>query len=275
MRSLDPTSISTVATIIVEPHDLWREALSSLTSNLSYRVVASIACASEIHTIPVTRDTHRLVILGSQSAETFAKSVAEIRKCWPDCKIVLLFDHVSKEDCHKLFESDADGCMPLFVSRQTLAMALELIIFSNARVMVLTEHSAASIAPEVPSGAEIEYRYDENGPRNVEPTGAFPLAPRKGGDHVLAATPRNSRKLSEREWQILNGLVKGQPNKVIAKDYNITEATVKVHMKAILRKIQAGNRTQAAIWAIENRDDQSVADDRAIRPGTPLALPRA
>ena len=58
--------------------------------------------------------------------------------------------------------------------------------------------------------------------------------------------------LSEREIQILDGLVKGHANKVIARTCDITEATVKVHMKSILRKIRVTNRTQAAIWALAN-----------------------
>jgi two-component system nitrate/nitrite response regulator NarL len=45
-------------------------------------------------------------------------------------------------------------------------------------------------------------------------------------------------------------LIQGAPNKLIACQLKITEATVKVHVKAILRKIQVKNRTQAAIWAL-------------------------
>jgi two-component system nitrate/nitrite response regulator NarL len=58
--------------------------------------------------------------------------------------------------------------------------------------------------------------------------------------------------LSEREEQILRDLVKGLSNKIIARKLDIAEATVKVHMKSILRKIRVANRTQAAIWALEN-----------------------
>ena len=46
--------------------------------------------------------------------------------------------------------------------------------------------------------------------------------------------------------------MQGSPNKVIARELDVAEATVKVHVKAILRKIQVSNRTQAAIWATEN-----------------------
>jgi two-component system nitrate/nitrite response regulator NarL len=45
-------------------------------------------------------------------------------------------------------------------------------------------------------------------------------------------------------------LVKGDSNKSIARKIEIAEATVKVHVKAILRKIGVHNRTQAAIWAM-------------------------
>jgi len=57
--------------------------------------------------------------------------------------------------------------------------------------------------------------------------------------------------LSEREKQIVDGVVKGQSNKIIARACGIAEATVKVHMKTILRKIPCSNRTQLAIWALE------------------------
>jgi two-component system nitrate/nitrite response regulator NarL len=62
----------------------------------------------------------------------------------------------------------------------------------------------------------------------------------------------NSTALSTRELEILRHLSSGRANKVIANDLDITEATVKVHVKGILRKIGATNRTQAAIWAIQN-----------------------
>jgi two-component system, NarL family, nitrate/nitrite response regulator NarL len=58
-----------------------------------------------------------------------------------------------------------------------------------------------------------------------------------------------ARGLSSRELAILRTLMEGASNKVIARRLVITESTVKVHMKAILRKLRLQNRTQAAIWA--------------------------
>jgi two-component system nitrate/nitrite response regulator NarL len=43
------------------------------------------------------------------------------------------------------------------------------------------------------------------------------------------------------------------PNKTIARRLDMAEATVKVHLKSVLRKINAGNRTQAAVWAMNHR----------------------
>jgi DNA-binding NarL/FixJ family response regulator len=58
--------------------------------------------------------------------------------------------------------------------------------------------------------------------------------------------------LSQREAEILQLLIRGCINKVIAHRLSIAEATVKVHLKAILRKTGMANRTQAAIWAMKN-----------------------
>jgi DNA-binding CsgD family transcriptional regulator len=62
---------------------------------------------------------------------------------------------------------------------------------------------------------------------------------------------RAMRALSERELDILRCLSQGHSNKVIARQLVIAEATVKAHVKALLRKMQVANRTQAAICAPE------------------------
>jgi DNA-binding NarL/FixJ family response regulator len=58
--------------------------------------------------------------------------------------------------------------------------------------------------------------------------------------------------LSSRERLIIAHLMEGHSNKVIARDLRIAEATVKAHVKNILNKIRATNRTQAAMWARTN-----------------------
>jgi len=58
--------------------------------------------------------------------------------------------------------------------------------------------------------------------------------------------------LSSTEQVVLRYITGGAPNKIIARELRIAEATVKVHVKSILRKINVSNRTQAAMWAIRN-----------------------
>jgi two-component system, NarL family, nitrate/nitrite response regulator NarL len=62
----------------------------------------------------------------------------------------------------------------------------------------------------------------------------------------------NGARLSRREKEILSHLVAGHSNKLIARELGIAEATVKVHLKSVQRKIRVENRTQAAIWALAN-----------------------
>lgn len=75
-------------------------------------------------------------------------------------------------------------------------------------------------------------------------------------DEVLVSEPSGesevsigSAQLSRREYDVLCCLMAGYPNKLIARKLDVSEATIKVHVKAILRKLNVMNRTQAAIWA--------------------------
>lgn len=64
-----------------------------------------------------------------------------------------------------------------------------------------------------------------------------------------------SPNLSDREAEIIECIAEGQSNKVIARRFSISEATVKIHVRGILRKVDARNRTQAAVWALRKRSD--------------------
>ena len=68
-------------------------------------------------------------------------------------------------------------------------------------------------------------------------------------------------RLSARQQAILGCLIQGDSNKTIARKMAITEGTVKVHVKTILRKIRVHNRTQAAIWAMNTGPFISAKDD--------------
>jgi two-component system nitrate/nitrite response regulator NarL len=61
---------------------------------------------------------------------------------------------------------------------------------------------------------------------------------------------RATKPLSVREKQVLGLILCGHPNKTIARELAISEQTVKVYVRSIMRKIGARNRTEAAMWAV-------------------------
>ncbi|GLT23380.1 MULTISPECIES: two-component system response regulator NarL [Zoogloea] len=73
------------------------------------------------------------------------------------------------------------------------------------------------------------------------------------------AAERSLAPLTDRERDILGCLASGLSNKLIARDLNIAEGTVKVHIKNLLKKLKFRSRLEAAVWAI----------DQNLRPGTP------
>lgn len=87
--------------------------------------------------------------------------------------------------------------------------------------------------------------------QETPPRDAKCLPPAKEGE-IAAPAQLGEKLLSAREGEILCCLANGYSNKQVARELNITEATVKVHVKTILRKLHLMNRTQAAIWAVQN-----------------------
>lgn len=62
----------------------------------------------------------------------------------------------------------------------------------------------------------------------------------------------NEAGLTEREKEILELIAKGLSNKLIARELGITDGTVKVHVKHLLKKLNLRSRVEAAVWAVEN-----------------------
>ncbi|MFV2056761.1 MAG: response regulator [Thiohalomonadales bacterium] len=72
-------------------------------------------------------------------------------------------------------------------------------------------------------------------------------------DKPLSQTPKTPLSdLTPREREIIGHLAEGQSNKAIARDLGISDGTVKLHVKAILRKLHVRSRVEAAVIAVEN-----------------------
>lgn len=119
--------------------------------------------------------------------------------------------------------------------------------------------------------AFLSYMLDANGHQTVEAA-----AHDQHDEQILLATDDAAvTLLSPREKLILRCIIEGDSNKSIARKIDIAEATVKVHVKAILRKTRVQNRTQAAIWGMNNGSHiqlDLVAPEEHFSIHTPFSL---
>jgi two-component system, NarL family, nitrate/nitrite response regulator NarL len=76
---------------------------------------------------------------------------------------------------------------------------------------------------------------------------------------TTAPPPPTDSELTERENQILGSLALGHSNKEIARQLGISDATVKVHIKHLLRKLNLKSRLEAAVWALHRSPPRPAA----------------
>jgi two-component system nitrate/nitrite response regulator NarL len=154
-----------------------------------------------------------LVIVGD--ARQAAGDLHRLQGAYPNAHVVVLASELSVDTLREFMNTGADGFLMKDVSPEALIQSLQLVMMGEK---VFPANSAALLL-----------------------------------DLSNAAIPVPAvRGLSLREQDILRVLATGASNKMIAHSLSIAEATVKVHIKTVLRKIDVNNRTQAAIWALNN-----------------------
>ena len=72
-------------------------------------------------------------------------------------------------------------------------------------------------------------------------------------EFMQQAEAKTVANLTERETEVLRGLCEGKSNKEIARDLDLQEVTIKLHVKTLCRKLDAKNRTQAAMIARDRK----------------------
>ncbi|RYD70716.1 MAG: response regulator transcription factor [Verrucomicrobiaceae bacterium] len=128
-----------------------------------------------------------------------------------------------------------------------LAQALR---FSDERVEIL--ESALSDIEVILEQARAPQPSVHEDQRPFIASGPGSIPPRAHVEDEIAAPPKQDfESLSPREKQIVEHLTRGEANRVIASKLNLAEATVKVHVKMILRKLGLKYRTQAALCALQ------------------------
>jgi two-component system nitrate/nitrite response regulator NarL len=212
-----------VPTLLVEPNTLLREGLKRILAETSYRLVASASSLDEAFQAWASgADPFLLVIDAANDHESKCSQVAQLKAEKPSSRVVMLVDQYDLKRVLAAFQSGADAYLIKSVSCEVLVKSLDLVMLGEA----VFPSAVLSLLRDQHSETE-EGRDDSQ-------------------DNDQDSLPRG---LSVRETVILRCLMEGDSNKLIARKFDITEATVKVHVKAILRKIRAKNRTQAAIWA--------------------------
>jgi two-component system, NarL family, nitrate/nitrite response regulator NarL len=218
-----------VATVILAPRTLLREGLTSLLYDSNFRVVASIATPEELSQLLPGRVGLVILCLATGSRDDL-DYVEKLLPSTRDYKIVVVAETsglAGHPDIPQILRTGADAYILNVHSRDALLKSLDLAILEQ-RLVVLGENGVPLKFSEVHSRP----------PRSIN------TVPRGNGN--------GAARFSNRELEILSCLSSGDSNKIIARTCNIAESTVKIHLKSILRKIHVQNRTQAAIWAIQN-----------------------
>jgi two-component system nitrate/nitrite response regulator NarL len=222
------SSESGVPTYILQSDGLFREGLRLILANTRFRPRGCAIQLDDLTEIPSDRPI--LFIVGVSAEE--AVICSDIRNQYPLAFIVAVADESNPRPLAGALEDGANAALFSSVSPDELVSTLQAVV--NGK-LVLIDARLWSL--------EIHPRAEER------------LPPPLGDDRPWegADEPRAGKRLSAREIAILERIVQGDSNKHVARFFSIAEPTVKAHVKAILTKIGASNRTQAAIWALNHR----------------------
>lgn len=210
--------------MLLEPNKLFREGLKRLLCDSDFEIfVEESVLAGGLDNLVVNDDIDLLLFdpceLPGQGAGEQAEFYLQLRRAAPTAKLVVLTTRICPQVFGRALESGVDGFLLKDMSADALIQSLQLVMIGE----------------------------------KVFPTNLAAILVSGGFGAISAARSTHSMKgLSDREIQILRCLLNGYPNKLIANELHITEGTVKVHLKGILSKINARNRTQAAIWALNH-----------------------
>jgi DNA-binding NarL/FixJ family response regulator len=230
------------ATILVGKSILLREGLAKILRSANFRILASVSCADDV--LPSKLQSHQPLFLVVHTGDDFEAAVEQIellRDQHPGGRIAIVADHYRLGDLVSAFRAGADGYFVDIMTCDVFIKSVELVVMGE------------TIFPP----AFLSFVLGPDGKKLAE---TMPLD-EKNEAILFTAEDTLTPQLSPREKLILHCLIEGDSNKCIARKIDIAEATVKVHVKAILRKIRVQNRTQAAIWGMNNGSLTRPAND--------------
>ena len=210
--------MSQMSLFLVGGTSLFRRGLASFLHGSEFTIAAehdtADACAAAAGD---AAEPDLVVYISSGSVDASREAVEQLTQAYDDARLIVLSGTLPVDELAACLRAGARGYLLNSISKDAMIHSFTLIVLGET---------------VFPSGlAQAWVRGGVSAGRSV-------------ADRTLG------RHLTRRETEILDCLTAGASNKQIARDLGITEATVKIHMKSLIRKIGVRNRTQAALWAI-------------------------
>jgi len=209
--------------LLIDDHALVRKGLEELLQSRGVQVVASVSSGEE--GVRRARELSSDIILldvkmpGMNGVET----LKELRASGVRTPVVMLTMSREDADLRAALRAGAQGYLLKDMEPEELVPALEAALRGDN---VVAREMVGTLADIVRSNA---------GPELKARRPATPFA-----------------DLTQRELEILEHVAMGLSNKMIARALDITDGTVKLHVKAILRKLGMRSRVEAAVAAVEH-----------------------
>ena len=215
-----PTDRSRLRVMVIDDHTLFRSGLRELLERRGIEVCAAVGDGEEGCRLAAEIEPD-VVLLDLRMPELDGLSVLKrLAALDLDCAVVMLTTSSDERDLVTSLRSGARGYLLKDMEPEQLVDALAAVVDGETVV-----------APEMTSV----------------------LAKVVKGGAVESGQPGRFSSLTPREFEILRHLAEGQSNKEIARDLGITDGTVKLHVRSILRKLQVRSRVEAAVIAVEER----------------------
>ena len=221
------------ATTLIGKSVLIREGIAKILRAANLRITASVSCADDLQ--PSKLQSHQLLFLIVYTGDGFdvvLDQIEVLRDSHPKGRIAIVADHHRLDDMVSAFRAGANGYLVNIMTCDLFVKSVELVAMGE------------TIFPP----AFLSFALDPEGDRVSKAV----LRDENAQPILFTTRDTIAPQLSPREKSILQCLIEGYSNKSIARKIDIAEATVKVHVKAILRKIRVQNRTQAAIWGMNH-----------------------
>jgi DNA-binding NarL/FixJ family response regulator len=228
----------TFATVLVGKNNLRREGLERILRSAHFRILASVSCADDLADDLASCKVQPcrvlfLIVHAGADLDAVVGYIELLKDRHPEGRIAIVADHYRLDELVLVLRAGANGFFVDVMTCDAFIKSLELVMMGE------------TVFP--PAFLEFVLGSEKETIPEVGPRGENDQATLVSAEEIIAP------QLSPREKSILRCLIEGDSNKCIARKIDIAEATVKVHVKAILRKIRVQNRTQAAIWAMNNR----------------------